>query len=57
LVPVLEQLKKEFKRKKIPLTRCFIVTEGLFSDSGSLTDLPVLVGIAKKVQILHHSRR
>jgi serine palmitoyltransferase len=48
LVPVLEQLEKEFKRKKMPLTRRFIVTEGLFSDSGSLTDLPVLIGIAKK---------
>jgi serine palmitoyltransferase len=48
LVPVLEQLEQEFKRKKMPLTRRFIVTEGLFSDSGSLTDLPVLIGIAKK---------
>jgi serine palmitoyltransferase len=48
LVAVLDQLEKEFKRKKMPLTRRFIVTEGLFSDTGSLTDLPVLLGIAKK---------
>ncbi|KAG8769096.1 serine palmitoyltransferase component, partial [Serendipita sp. 397] len=48
LVGVLEQLEKEFKRKKTPLTRRFIVTEGLFADSGSLTDLPVLLSIAKR---------
>lgn len=48
LAAVLEQLEKELKRKKAPLTRRFIVTEGLFADTGSLTDLPVLLSIAKK---------
>ncbi|KIM21039.1 hypothetical protein M408DRAFT_333671 [Serendipita vermifera MAFF 305830] len=48
LAAVLEQLEKDLKRKKAPLTRKFIVTEGLFADTGSLTDLPVLLSIAKK---------
>ena len=48
LAAVLEQLDKELKRKKAPLTRRFIVTEGLFADTGTLTDLPVLLSIAKK---------
>lgn len=45
---VLQHLEKEFKRKKKPLTRRFIVTEGLFADTGSLTDLPELLSIAEK---------
>lgn len=38
------------EQEKKPLTRRFIVTEGLFEDVGDMTDLPKIVGFAGKVE-------
>lgn len=43
LEEVLEALDREAKRTKAPLTRKFIVTEGLFEGDGQVSDLPRLV--------------
>ena len=34
---------KELKKKKAPLTRHFIITEGIFENDGVVSDLPKLV--------------
>jgi serine palmitoyltransferase len=44
LEEVLETIDRENKRTKAPLTRRFIVTEGLFEGDGQIADLPRLVG-------------
>jgi serine palmitoyltransferase len=44
LEDVLETLDREARRTKAPLTRKFIVTEGLFEGDGQIADLPRLVG-------------
>lgn len=41
---VLEKVKKEMAKK--PLTRRFIVTEGLFENTGDMVDLPKIVSLA-----------
>jgi len=46
LEEVLVSLEKERKRKKMPLTRRFIVTEGIFERDGAMVDLPKLVRIS-----------
>lgn len=43
LEEVLESVDKERKKKKMPLTRRFIVTEGIFEKDGAIVDLPKLV--------------
>jgi serine palmitoyltransferase len=43
LEAVLESIARENKRNKAPLTRRFIVTEGLFEGDGQISDLPRLV--------------
>ncbi|KAJ7576960.1 serine palmitoyltransferase [Mycena floridula] len=43
LEEVLLSVDKECKRKKLPLTRRFIVTEGIFERDGAMVDLPKLV--------------
>jgi serine palmitoyltransferase len=43
LEDVLESVKKEMKKKRMPLTRRFIVTEGIFENDGAMVDLPKLV--------------
>lgn len=45
LAEVLEAVDRENKRNKAPLTRRFIVTEGLFEGDGQIADLPRLVGL------------
>ena len=40
---VLETIEKERRKKKGPLTRRFIVTEGIFDHDGTMSDLPKLV--------------
>lgn len=40
---VLESVEKERRKKKGPLTRRFIVTEGIFDHDGEMSDLPKLV--------------
>jgi len=44
LEEVLISVDKETRRKKGPLTRRFIVTEGIFERDGAMVDLPKLVG-------------
>lgn len=43
LEEVLISIEKERKRRKGPLTRRFIVTEGIFQKDGAIVDLPKLV--------------
>ena len=43
LEQVLEAVEKERKKKRGPLTRRFIITEGIFEKDGVMTDLPKLV--------------
>src|SRR6266540_1891188 len=43
LEEVLITIEKERKRRKTPLTRRFIVTEGIFQKDGAMVDLPKLV--------------
>jgi hypothetical protein len=40
---VLQSIEKEQKKRRSPLTRRFIVTEGLFEKDGQILDLPKLV--------------
>jgi len=39
----LESVEKERKKRRGPLTRRFIVTEGIFEKDGAMVDLPKLV--------------
>ncbi|KAF8211724.1 serine palmitoyltransferase [Mycena galopus ATCC 62051] len=43
LEDVLDSVEKERKKRRGPLTRRFIVTEGIFEKDGSMTDLPKLI--------------
>ena len=45
LEQVLESTDKERRKKKGPLTRRFIVTEGIFDHDGAMSDLPKLVRV------------
>jgi serine palmitoyltransferase len=38
-------VEKEHKKKKWPLTRRFIITEGIFEKDGQMVDLPKIVGV------------
>ncbi|KAI1792788.1 serine palmitoyltransferase [Ganoderma leucocontextum] len=48
LACVLESVDKERRKRKGPLTRRFIVTEGIFDHDGAMSDLPKLVELKKK---------
>ncbi|KZT26093.1 serine palmitoyltransferase [Neolentinus lepideus HHB14362 ss-1] len=48
LEDVLEGIEKERKKKKAPLTKKFIVTEGIFEKDGQMVDLPKLIEIKYK---------
>ncbi|KAI0703052.1 serine palmitoyltransferase [Cytidiella melzeri] len=48
LEQVLESTEKERRKKKGPLTRRFIVTEGVFDHDGTMSDLPKLVELKYK---------
>ncbi|OCH86695.1 serine palmitoyltransferase [Obba rivulosa] len=48
LEQVLESVEKERRKKKGPLTRRFIVTEGIFDHDGAMSDLPKLVELKEK---------
>ena len=43
LEEVLESVEKERRKRRAPLTRRFIVTEGIFEKDGAMVDLPKLV--------------
>jgi len=43
LESVLQAVDNETKKKRAPLTRRFIVTEGIFENDGAMIDLPKLV--------------
>lgn len=40
---VLQAVEKERIKKRLPLTRRFIVTEGIFENDGAMVDLPKIV--------------
>ncbi|KAK7449824.1 serine palmitoyltransferase component [Stygiomarasmius scandens] len=48
LEEVLQSVEKERKKKRAPLTRRFIVTEGIFERDGAMTDLPKLIELKTK---------
>ncbi|QRW13463.1 aminotransferase class I and II protein [Ceratobasidium sp. AG-Ba] len=48
LQDVLESVEKETKKKGAKLTRRFIVTEGIFENSGQMVDLPKIIELKKK---------
>ncbi|EPQ50783.1 serine palmitoyltransferase [Gloeophyllum trabeum ATCC 11539] len=48
LEDVLQGIAKERKKKKAPLTKMFIVTEGIFEKDGVMTDLPKLIELKYK---------
>ncbi|KDQ09539.1 hypothetical protein BOTBODRAFT_137657 [Botryobasidium botryosum FD-172 SS1] len=48
LEEVLESVAKEMKKKRLPLTRRFIVTEGIFQNDGAMVDLPKLIKLKLK---------
>lgn len=43
LEDVLESVERERVKKRLPLTRRFIVTEGIFENDGAMIDLPKIV--------------
>ncbi|KAJ7101613.1 serine palmitoyltransferase [Mycena crocata] len=43
LEDVLDSVEKERKKRRGPLTRRFIITEGIFEKDGAMTDLPKLI--------------
>jgi serine palmitoyltransferase len=43
LEEVLQNVEKERRKRRGPLTRRFIVTEGIFEKNGAIADLPKLV--------------
>lgn len=43
LEEVLQSIEKDRKKRRAPLTRRFIVTEGIFEKDGVMVDLPKLV--------------
>ncbi|KZT54486.1 serine palmitoyltransferase [Calocera cornea HHB12733] len=48
LEEVLVSVDKEMKKKRAPLTRRFIVTEGIFENDGQMVDLPKLIELKEK---------
>lgn len=49
LEQVLELVDRERRKKRWPLTRRFIVTEGIFEQDGAMSDLPKLVRLSTAV--------
>ncbi|KAF8721615.1 hypothetical protein AX14_010220 [Amanita brunnescens Koide BX004] len=48
LEEVLESVEKERKKRRQPLTRRFIITEGIFEKDGAMIDLPKLIELKFK---------
>lgn len=48
LEEVLEGINKESRKRRAPLTRRFIVTEGIFERDGTMADLPKLIELKHK---------
>ncbi|KAF8328495.1 serine palmitoyltransferase [Amanita rubescens] len=48
LEEVLESVEKERKKRRQPLTRRFIITEGVFEKDGAMIDLPKLIELKYK---------
>ncbi|KAH8986387.1 serine palmitoyltransferase [Lactarius hatsudake] len=48
LEDVLQSVKKEHRKRRGPLTRRFIVTEGIFEKDGAMIDLPKLIELKHK---------
>lgn len=48
LEEVLQAVEKERKKRRGPLTRRFIITEGIFQRDGAMSDLPKLIELKQK---------
>ncbi|KIJ43906.1 hypothetical protein M422DRAFT_30722 [Sphaerobolus stellatus SS14] len=48
LEEVLQSVEKERIKKRLPLTRRFIVTEGIFENDGAMLDLPKVIALKNK---------
>ncbi|KAG9310150.1 serine palmitoyltransferase [Chiua virens] len=48
LEDVLVSIERERKKRRGPLTRCFIITEGIFERDGEMVDLPKLIELKLK---------
>ncbi|KAI0048661.1 serine palmitoyltransferase [Auriscalpium vulgare] len=48
LEDVLESVQRETRKRKLPLTRRFIVTEGIFEKDGAMVDLPKIIELKHK---------
>ncbi|KAF5382843.1 hypothetical protein D9757_007320 [Collybiopsis confluens] len=48
LEEVLQSVEKERRKRRLPLTRRFIITEGIFERDGTMTDLPKLIELKYK---------
>ncbi|KAF8508713.1 serine palmitoyltransferase [Hysterangium stoloniferum] len=48
LEEVLESVERERIKKRLPLTRRFIVTEGIFENDGAMVDLPKIIALKNK---------
>lgn len=51
LEEVLQGVEKERLKKRLPLTRRFIVTEGIFENDGEMVDLPKIVRLRAVLMI------
>jgi serine palmitoyltransferase len=56
LEDVLDGVEKERRKRRAPLTRRFIVTEGIFEKDGTMVDLPKLVSFCVVYQGHHLNR-
>ncbi len=55
LEDVLLSVEKECQKRRGPLTRRFVVTEGIFEKDGAMVDLPKLVSCARSETVWSHS--
>ncbi len=55
LEDVLLSVEKERRKRRVPLTRRFIITEGIFEKDGAMADFPELVSCARSETVMSQS--